>query len=192
MRHKQSEGERSSRIKAPSPSPLPAEARFPALNALLFLIGLNFALQPLTEPDFGWHLRAGLDFFKQGWTLPAVDPYSHTMADWVWVEHAWLTDVIIGGIYSLFGGLGVILFFGAITMSAWLLASRLASCGVPFRWLACVLSLWVALPYLGARTQLITLLGLSIVLVFLKRWQAGDRWPQWSIPPLFLLWANLH
>jgi hypothetical protein len=192
VRHTQSEGERSSGIKAPSPSPLPAEARFPALNALLFLICLNFALQPLTEPDFGWHLRAGVDFFKQGWTLPAVDPYSHTMADWVWVEHAWLTDVIIAGIYSLFGGLGVILFFGAITISAWLLASRLAPCGVPFRWLACVLSLWVALPYLGARTQLITLLGLSVLLLFLKRWQAGNKWPRWSIPPLFLLWANLH
>jgi hypothetical protein len=192
VRHKQPEVGRSSELKAQYPSPPTSEARLPALNALLLLIGLNFTLQPLTEPDFGWHLRAGLDFFKQGWTLPATDPYSHTMPDWPWVEHAWLTDVIIAGIYSLVGGLGVIFLFGAITMSAWLLASRLARCGVPFRSLACVLSLWVALPYLGARTQLITLLGLSLLLLFLNRWQAGDRWARWAIPPLFLLWANLH
>ena len=163
-----------------------------ALNILLLLVILNFALQPLTEPDLGWHLRTGLDFLQNGWTLPNSDPYSHTMSGWVWVEHAWLTDVLIGGCYSVFGGLGIIVLFGTVTVSAWLLASRTARCSVLFQWLACILSLWVALPYLGARTQLITLLGLATLLLLLNRWQAGDLSVRWSIPPLFLLWANLH
>ena len=163
-----------------------------ALASLLFLIIINFALQPLTEPDFGWHLRAGLDVLHHGWPLPSFDPYSHTMPDWKWVEHAWLTDVLIGSIYSVFGGLGIIVFFAFVTVGAWLFASQVASCPVVFRWLACAISLWVALPYLGARTQLITLLGLAVLLLLLQRWQAGAVSVRWWIPPLFLLWANLH
>jgi hypothetical protein len=165
---------------------------FPALNVLLLIVIFNFALQPLTEPDFGWHLRTGLDYLHNGWRLPIHDPYSHTMPEWIWIEHAWLSDVLIGAIYELLGGLGIILFFGAVTVAAWLVASKVALCGFVFRLLACILSLWVALPYLGARTQLITLLGLALLVLLLTRWQAGLVSVRWWIPPLFLLWANLH
>jgi hypothetical protein len=172
---------------------LDSSSACPSASALLLIIFIvNFALQPLTEPDFGWHLRTGLDVLDRGMPLPSVDPYSHTMPDWPWVEHAWLTDVLIGRIYSSFGAWGVILFFGAVTSSAWLLGAATASAGVLFRLLACVLSLWVALPYLGARTQLVTLLGLALLSWMLKRWHDGSGWVQWCIPPLFLLWANVH
>lgn len=167
-------------------------APFPALDALLLLIILNFTLQPLTEPDFGWHLRTGLDLLQHGGKLPALDPYSHTMPNWPWVEHAWLTDLIIGAFYSLFGALGVILFFGVVTAGAWLVASLSVPCGMTYRLVACVLSLWVALPFLGARTQMVTLLGLAVLLVVLQRSRNGEDRALWLIPPLFLLWANLH
>jgi len=159
---------------------------------LLLLIILNFTLQPLTEPDFGWHLRTGLDLLQHGGSLPALDPYSHTMPDWPWVEHAWLTDLIIGASYQLFGALGVILFFGVVTAGAWLVASLSVPCSRTYRLLACSLSLWVALPFLGARTQMVTLLGLAVLLVVLERSRNGEGRVLWLIPPLFLLWANLH
>jgi hypothetical protein len=162
-------------------------------TALLLFLGLviaNFALQPLTEPDFGWHLRTGLDLLHEGLVLPSSDPYSHTMSDWAWVEHAWLTDVIIGAVYTYGGGWGVILLFGGVTACAWLLAVSLADCGWLYRLLACSLSLWVALPYLGARTQLVSLLGLAVLSNILWRW--WEKSWIWGIPFLFLLWANLH
>jgi len=163
-----------------------------AFALLLLIVIANFALQPLTEPDFGWHLRNGLDVLHHGLRLPELDPYSHTMPDWAWVEHAWLTDVLVAGIYSVFGALGTIVFFAAVTISAWLLSAAAARAGTAFRLLACTLSLWVALPYLGARTQLVTLLGLALLSWMLKRWQEGTDSVRWWIPPLFLLWANLH
>lgn len=165
---------------------------FPALDALLLLIILSFTLQPLTEPDFGWHLRTGLDLLQHGGILPALDPYSHTMPDWPWVEHAWLTDLVIGVFYSLFGASGVILFFAVVTAGAWLAASFTASCSRTYRLMACALSLWVALPFLGARTQMVTLLGLAVLLVILERSRTRGHRVLWLIPPLFLLWANVH
>jgi hypothetical protein len=163
-----------------------------ALNILLLIIVANFSLQTVTEPDFGWHLRTGLDVLKQGWTLPILDPYSHTMSDWAWIEHAWLTDVVIGAIYTRFGLLGVIVLFGVVTAGAWIVASRSARGRAICRLVACTLSLWVALPFLGARTQMVTLLGLAILLLLLERLRDGHRLVPWTIPPLFLLWANLH
>jgi len=100
--------------------------------------------------------------------------------------------VLVAGIYSAFGALGVILFFAAVTISAWLLGAAVASASVAIQWLACAISLWVALPYLGARTQLITLLGLAVLSLLLKCWRDGNASVRWWIPPLFLVWANLH
>ncbi len=169
--------------------------RTPALNALLLLIIANFALQPLTEPDFGWHLRTGLDLLLSGGRLPALDPYSHTMPDWPWVEHAWLTDLVLGWLYRTggpAGGLLVIAFFGLVTTAAWIIAARTGQAIRPIRLAVCALSLWVALPFLGARTQVVTLLGVAVVLVVLDRLRQGTRWIIWMLPPFFLLWANLH
>lgn len=183
------------RNSTPADSGQVSAIRTPALNAFLLLIIVNFALQPLTEPDFGWHLRTGLDWLMPGGQLAALDPYSHTMPDWPWVEHAWLTDLVLGWLYSTggpAGGLLVIAFFGLITAAAWIIAARIGQAIRPIRLVACVLSLWVALPFLGARTQVVTLLGVAVVLVVLDRLRQGARWIIWTLPPLFLLWANLH
>jgi hypothetical protein len=163
-----------------------------AVTALLALVVANFVLQPLTEPDFGWHLRAGLDLLSQGGRLPALDPYSHTMPDWPWVEHAWLTDLLIGLLYQAGGPLAAMLFFSAVTAAAWLIAVRSSEANAPVQLSACALSLWAALPFLGARTQMVTLLGLAFLMWGWHRVRAGEvRLVRW-IPPLFLVWANLH
>ena len=167
----------------------------PALDALLLFFFLNLALQPLVEPDFGWHLRTGLDLVESGWRVPLADPYSHTMPDWPWVEHAWLTDAVLGLLYSRpasGGGLAVILLFAGIVGGAFLLSAQTARAGRTARWLAIGVAAWVALPFLGARIQMITWLGLAIVLFLWNRSLRGQVWPLWCLPLLFLVWANLH
>ena len=166
-----------------------------ALDALLLFFLLNLTLQPLVDPDVGWHLRTGLDLVQQGWKLPEADPYSHTLPDWPWVEHAWLTDGLIGLVYQglgTAGPLGVIMFFAAVTLGAFLMAAALAQAARTHRLLALSGALWVALPFLGARPQMITLLGLACVLWLCRRFLNGCLTHLWGLPPLFLLWANLH
>jgi len=163
-----------------------------ALNMLLVVFIANFTLQPVTEPDFGWHLRAGLDMLGQGWAVPRLDPYSHTMSDWAWIEHAWLTDIFIATSYRGFGLLGVIVLFGIVVAGAWIIASCSGKRQASYALMASALSLWVALPFLGARTQMVTLVGLAALIFLLERFRDGHRWVPWTIPPLFLLWANLH
>lgn len=166
-----------------------------ALEILIFLFILHLTLQPLVEPDFGWHLRAGLDFLDQGGQLPVHDPYSHTMSDWAWVEHAWLTDMILALIYrglGTMGGLGVIVFFGFLTVAAFLIAAARAPVARSHRLAAIAASLWVALPFVGARTQLVSLVGIAIVLWLYHHICRGRQAFIWLYPLLFLIWANLH
>jgi hypothetical protein len=171
---------------------------FPALDALASLFILNLTLHPLVDPDVGWHLRTGLDLVANGWRLPTTDPYSHTMPDWPWVEHAWLTDGVMGFIYHIgsqigsAGALGISVLFATITSAAFVLAAGRAETGRTSRLLAVVIALWIARPFLGVRTQMVTLLGVALVLWVWSR-IASDRWAAvWAVPPLFLLWANLH
>ncbi len=185
----------SSRSTSPHVSPLTPLISYPALDALLAFFILNLALQPLVEPDFGWHLRTGLDLLKQGWAMPATDPYSHTMPDWLWVEHAWLTDGLLGLLYQGLGPVGplaVIVLFAAVTLGAFWVIAGLSQAGRTWKLAAISGALWVALPFLGARTQLITLLGLALVLRWFGLHQMGKLPHLWVAPPLFLLWANLH
>jgi hypothetical protein len=170
-------------------------ASFFALDVLLLLFILTLALQTPTEPDFGWHLRTGLDLIAHGWQMPTTDPHSHTMPDWPWVEHAWLTDGLLALIHRGLGGaglLGVILFFAAVTAGAFLLAAVPAQAGRTSKLIAVVAALWVARPFLGARTQLVTLLGFALVLWIWHRSRQGRPAWLWMLPPLFLLWGNLH
>lgn len=167
----------------------------PALDLLLLLFSLSLVLQPLVEPDFGWHLRTGLDLLTQGLRVPATDPYSHTLPEWPWVEHAWLTDVVIALVYrggGAAGALGVILLFAAVTGAAFAVAAASARAGRTCRLAALALALWTAWPFLGARTQMITLLGVAVVLRLCERYRVGALAHLWMVPPLFLLWANLH
>jgi hypothetical protein len=174
-------------------------ASYPALDALLLIFILSLALQTPTEPDFGWHLRTGLDLLQHGWQMPMTDPYSHTMPDWPWVEHAWLTDGVIALIHRALGGaglLGAIVFFAAVTVGAFAVAAWPARADRTSKLIAVAAALWVARPFLGARTQLVTLLGFALVLWMWHRSREGRLEGRlvwlWAMPPLFLLWGNLH
>ena len=180
---------------ARSSAPPPQKLLRVILDLLLLAFVLNLTLQPLVEPDLGWHLRAGLDLIAHGWILPDTDPYSHTMPDWRWVEHAWLTDGVLALLYrglEPLGALGLMVFFGFVPALAWWLAAGQATVPRTARLAAMVASLWVALPFLGARTQLVSLLGVAVLLQVWNHIQQGHRQWLWMLPPLFLLWTNLH
>lgn len=165
------------------------------LLILLLLIVICLVLQPPVDPDFGWHLRTGLDLLHQQGQIPHTDPYSHTMPDWPWVEHAWLTDVVMGALYWWLGGWGlsaIILLFAAVTMWAFFWSASVANVGALTRLSAVAAVLWVALPFLGVRTQMVTLFGLAIVSWVWGRVHHGHHEVSWTLPLIFLIWSNVH
>jgi len=161
----------------------------------LFAIILFFGLAAMTarsatDPDLWWHLRSGQWIVETG-HVPHTDPFSFTRGGHAWVAHEWLSEVIFYGLWKVAGIPALIIFSSLITTAGFLLLYW--RCPAPAHWAAAatVLGAWASAPCWGTRPQMFTFTLASLFLWLLE--QADDcPWQLLWIPPLFLLWVNLH
>src|SRR5690348_13755563 len=91
---------------------------------LIVSLGLfAMAARPVTDPDVWWHLKTG-ELIVQTHHIFHADPYSFTRASHPWVNHEWLSEVLLFGVYRLAGYAGLTILFAAITTFAFFLAYR--------------------------------------------------------------------
>ena len=162
-------------------------------RVFVLILGLGLftmAARPVTDPDMWWHLRTG-QLIIQNHQVFHADPYSFTKAGQPWVDHEWLSQVLIFTFYRLAGWGGLIAGFAAIIAAAFLLVF-VRSPGRPY--MAGMMTAWAAMasiPSWGARPQMLTLLMASVFLWVLER-SYDRRNLLWLLPPLMVLWVNLH
>jgi hypothetical protein len=132
--------------------------------------------------------------------VPHSDPFSFTRAGHAWVSHEWLSEVVF---YELWkhGGAAVLIVFAAMVTTAgfMLLYLRCPPYGGRRHWAAAatVLGALASAPCWGVRPQMFTFTLASLLLWLLERGsERGTKKDRprlllW-IPPLFLLWLNLH
>jgi hypothetical protein len=158
--------------------------------AILFFGLLAMTARTATDPDLWWHLRTGQWIVESG-HVPHTDPFSFTRGGSPWVSHEWLSEVIFYALWKLGGPTALIVFSALITTAGFLLLYY--RCPGPPHWAAAatVLGAWACAPCWGARPQMFTFLLASLFLWLLDRAEQRPRLLLW-IPPLFLLWLNLH
>jgi hypothetical protein len=159
---------------------------FVAIVALgLFAMGAR----GVADPDVWWHLRTG-QLVLQNHSVFHTDPYSFTRFGQPWVNHEWLSEVLMFGLYRVSGFGGLIVVFAAIIAATFLLVFMRCP-GRPY--LAALMTLWgavAAAPTWGVRPQMFSFLLASIFLVVLEA--SGKPDLLWWTAPLMLLWVNLH
>jgi hypothetical protein len=175
----------------------------PSVTDVIFLVvfvSLAFgSLSPrlLGDADTGWHIRNGERILATG-SIPYADTFSYTMAGRPWYAWEWLYDAIAGALHR-YAGLNAV-----VLASAFLIALTFA---LLFRWtlarsghllsvaVLLVLALMASSIHFLARPHLVSWL---FMLVF---WQLLDRYATAEpgsigrlalLPPLMLLWVNLH
>jgi hypothetical protein len=154
-------------------------------------VGLfTMAARGVTDPDVWWHLRTG-QLMLANHSLFHSDPYSFTRLGQPWVNHEWLSQILIFSIYRVAGFGGLIVSF-ALVIAATLLMVFARCPGRPY--LAALVTLWGAVasaPAWGVRPQMFSLLLASLFLLLLA---GSERRPSllWWTAPLMLLWVNLH
>jgi len=158
---------------------------------IIVVIGL-FAMSArgVADPDVWWHLRTG-QLIVQNHAVFHSDPYSFTRFDQPWIDHEWLSQVLIFGLYRMAGWGGLIVAFGGFTAVTFLLVFWRCP-GRPY--LAGVVTLLGALasaPSWGVRPQMLTLMLASLLLLILERSYQQPKLLAWT-PALILLWVNLH
>ncbi|HKS76967.1 MAG TPA: hypothetical protein VJQ82_27410 [Terriglobales bacterium] len=162
-------------------------------RVLVSVLALGFfamAARPVTDPDVWWHLRTG-ELIASTHAFVRVDPYSFTRHGRPWVNHEWLSDLLVYGLYRLAGWGGLIAAAAAITSLALMLVF-VRSPGRPyFAALALLWGAYAAAPTWGVRPHTISLLLASVFLLLLDRSEQNPRL-LWLTVPLTLLWVNLH
>jgi hypothetical protein len=157
----------------------------------IFGLGLfTMATRSVTDPDVWWHLRTG-QLIVQTHTVFHTDPYSFTRFGQPWVDHEWLSQVLIFGVYRLAGWGGLIAGFGAVIAAAFLMVF-LRCPGRPYvAGVITLLGAFASAPSWGVRPQMLTLLLASLLLLILERSYQHPNLLWWA-PLLMLLWVNLH
>ena len=164
--------------------------RLPVFGTILFFGLLAMTARNAVDPDLWWHLRTGQWIVETG-HIPRSDPFSFTRAGHVWVSHEWLSEVVFYELWKHGGAAALIVFSAIITSAGFMLlylrcpggktlgggGNRVGRVGGGPRW--------------GTRPQMFTFTMASLLLWLLE---AGERRPRllFWIPPLFLLWLNLH
>jgi len=163
-----------------------------AVNWLLVALIAIISFKIPGDPDMGWHLRNGFDTIAN-WATQTGDTYSWTMSGYNWVSHEWLTEIIMAGVYSLSGLWGLALIFTALIAFTFWLASRAGNPATRNSLLLAIVGITIAWPLIGARPQMLTVLGVAVLLYILFAWRKHrTSLYLYSIPVLFLVWANMH
>ena len=167
----------------------------PSLTDVLFLVLLlsQVSRRIFTDGDTGWHLWAGLDALVHG-PRAIPDTLSFTRAGAPWVNVEWLADAVFAAAYRHGGYFGetVLVCVLYAALFTWLYRILLRESGnVPAAAVGTLAAAAIALLQLLARP-----LVFSFVLVLaaweLLRHPARATLAAWLLPPLTVLWANLH
>ncbi len=162
------------------------------LLAILAVVGvLAMAARAPLDTDTFWHLRAGEWQVAHRAHLQA-DPFSHTRPGAVWLNHSWLSQVTLYALYRLLGDAGLVLWTAGLAAAGMVLVFRQCPGDPLVRAFSVLLAAAAAAVFWSPRPQMASFALSAVVLFLLRRFQQGQGDRLWLIPPVMLVWANLH
>jgi hypothetical protein len=170
--------------------------RFLVLGALFSFPALAFIHSfYMTDPDFGWHLKAG-EWILSNRALPHTDPFSIYGAGKPWYDYSWLFDVFFALLYKWFGLQGFALLEISARVAIPACLYRMAQQVGGNFWVsviasgAAAYSMWsIYSPRPGMFTIVFFALELEILFSALL---SGKTRKLLLLPPLFWIWAGIH
>ena len=165
------------------------EKLYPIIALLLILI---MAVRTPLDTDMWWHLRAGEETLRNG-EVYSVDTFSFTRDGNDWINHSWLSQVVMFSTFNAASYYGLSAWVGVCAVLSMLFV-YLQMKGHPLLRSAVLLFAAVVSSVVWSpRPQIHTLVLFSLVsyLIFKYRSTKQIGYLAWSIP-IFILWGNLH
>ena len=162
------------------------------LSTLLFII-LVTAL-PVNNPDIWYHLKTG-EYILNHKTIPKKDFFSFTAAGREWIAQWWFYDIVVFFLQNRFGFNSLIYLKVAIGILIFvILYKTLKFYHLPntFTLPLLVFTAWIVGTAWVDRPHLFSYLFTVFLMWILISYQFGKKRPLFLIPPLFLIWANMH
>ncbi len=159
--------------------------------AILFTGLFAMATRVAVDSDTFWHLRAGTWMIENS-RLLNFDVFSHTRFNQPWINHSWLSEIVLAGIYRVSGYGGLNLLIAAAVWLTFLFVYRSGEGGSYLKAFALVLAATVSAVYWSARPQIFSMLLTAVFGYLLIRYRSGGPNRLWLLPVLMVLWVNLH
>jgi len=169
-----------------------ADVFFLVLAGLLAFGPMSAGL--LRDADTGWHIRNG-EFILASHTVPRVDSFSYTRAGQPWYAWEWLYDAAIAAIHHAAGLNGVVLFSAVVIALTFALLFRFIlrrSGSFVVAMLLTLLAAAAAQVHMLARPHVLSWLFTLLWVEVLYRFEEGRRSALLWLPPLMLVWVNVH
>jgi len=158
---------------------------------VFILLILVIALRSPLDTDMWWHLRAGEETWTSG-NVYRIDTLSYTRAGESWINHSWLAQVIMYGLFHL-GSFRALSFWVGITATVSMLFVYLQLEGDPISRIGiALLAGFVSSLVWSPRPQLFSLLFFGIVGWLLYRFKWLGKKNLYWLAPIFIIWSNLH
>ena len=164
------------------------------LRLVVVLLAFLLACTEISETRTLVHVRTGQYIAEHGWLPPRTDVFSYTAADRPWINLSWLFDLFAAGVYGVGGAVGLTIAKAVLAALTFYLVIQAGRSQVSTWWgsICAALAVLVCVPQFTMRPELITLLGVSLVLLILRRWQSNpESKSPWLLVPVILLWSNL-
>jgi hypothetical protein len=162
----------------------------------IFSFAVVLAAHHISDSDLWGKLAIGAHFWHFG-TVPEHDTFAFTPVLPHYIEHEWGAGTIFFGVLKFFGpgglmALKILLAFGA--MLAALAVGRKNNCAWETLLLLAVPVAWCEMiGYIPVvRSHAFTYCFFAVTLLGLEEIRAGKKWPLFILPPLFLVWSNVH
>ncbi len=171
----------------------------PSLADVLFicvLLTLSFIPNKgmLNDGDTGYHVRAG-EFILETFSLPRLDPYSFRTPTLPWTVHEWLSEVVMALCHHAAGLAGVVVFYSfLLALTYYLFVRMLQARGITplAAGVATVAVIGPSTVHWLARPHIFSLLIIVAWYWILDAYDERRRNALYLLPPLMLLWVNLH
>jgi hypothetical protein len=146
------------------------------------------------DPDIWWHLRTGQWILQHG--FPHTDPFTTYGASKPWVAYSWLFELLVLKLYQWMGLAGLVAYTAGIVAAITVVLHGMIRRLCPDFMLSVLLTLAAcqSMEHLWTPRswQFSVLFFVLEVDLLMQAHRHGKKKALWLLPPLFVLWANLH
>jgi len=171
----------------------------PSLANLIFLVlFLSLSLSRggflLSDADTGWHIRAG-EFILSTFSVPKQDIFSFITPPPRWINHSWLSEVMMALVHRSSGLTGIVIFFAVLISLSYSTLFKLMQKEQGNIFLAVfiiLLTIASSIFHWLARPHIFSLLLFVITYYLLEQFQVRHIRTLYFLPLLILFWVNVH
>ena len=146
------------------------------------------------NPDTLWHLAVGKWIFAHH-AVPDISRFYYSATTGFGYDYAWLSQAVLFGAWQRLGGAGIAILNSVVAGLIFYLLYKLLernSKNMLVNFVVLGLALMTISVYLSGRPAMFTVAFLALEVLVLSDFVQSRSKLIWLVPPLAVLWANLH